>query len=290
MDFNFIPIIYIIHFGFKKQCPPGSYCPTPSVMNICPFGHFCPVGSTYSKPCPWLSWCPKGSSKTKIDFLGFLSTFFVVFGLVLFSILVSVAQKCFFLQFVKKRFQKLKETEALKQQEKNFGEEYSKLMEEIISQEDNSQTASILNSNSSKPTRKSIFGLPSFNFNKEDDKTNLLQTKARKNEFPMDISFKNLTLTLPNGKKVLQSVSGTIKHGRLFCVMGASGSGKSSFLTALAGRAFYGHTTGDIFINGKHESSRVLSNLKNLMGFVPQQDIMLPSFTGIFSFYFFILF
>jgi ABC-type multidrug transport system ATPase subunit len=61
-------------------------------------------------------------------------------------------------------------------------------------------------------------------------------------------------------------------------VMGGSGSGKTTFLTTLAGRSYYGVQTREteIYINGKKSS---LSNHKDNIGFVPQDDIMLREMT-----------
>jgi ABC-type multidrug transport system ATPase subunit len=51
---------------------------------------------------------------------------------------------------------------------------------------------------------------------------------------------------------------------------------RSSFLTTLAGKAYYGELTGHVYLNGK---SRHISEFKKIVGFVPQEDIMLRSMT-----------
>jgi ABC-type multidrug transport system ATPase subunit len=95
--------------------------------------------------------------------------------------------------------------------------------------------------------------------------------------FFMDISFRNLTLMLKeSGKVILNSLNGELKHGTLTAVMGLSGSGKSTFMTTLVGRANYGVTSGEILINGKLDS---LTNYDRMVGFVPQEDIMLREMT-----------
>ena len=53
--------------------------------------------------------------------------------------------------------------------------------------------------------------------------------------------------------------------------MGASGAGKSSLLSALAGRAPYGEVSGTVYINGK---CRRLELYRRVTGFVPQDDIL----------------
>lgn len=54
--------------------------------------------------------------------------------------------------------------------------------------------------------------------------------------------------------------------------MGVSGSGKSTFLSTLSGRAkTYGNISGKVYINGREAS---LTNYNQVVGFVPQDDIM----------------
>ncbi|KAK3257180.1 hypothetical protein CYMTET_33723, partial [Cymbomonas tetramitiformis] len=94
----------------------------------------------------------------------------------------------------------------------------------------------------------------------------------------MDISFVDLGLELiPSGKRVLDSVSGSIRVGDVTAIMGPSGSGKTTFLNTLAGRASYGKTTGSVLIN--RESGSSIMDFSYFCGFVPQDDIMLPEIT-----------
>ena len=58
--------------------------------------------------------------------------------------------------------------------------------------------------------------------------------------------------------------------------LSGSGAGKTSLLNALCGRAYYGEVTGHIYING-HEG--VMDQVKPLMGFVPQDDIVYAELT-----------
>ncbi|KAK4800037.1 hypothetical protein SAY86_025402 [Trapa natans] len=88
----------------------------------------------------------------------------------------------------------------------------------------------------------------------------------------IEVSFKDLTLTLKGkNKHLLRCVTGTLKPGRITAVMGPSGAGKTSFLSALAGKAVGCSTTGLILINGKKES---IHSYKKIVGFVPQDDIV----------------
>jgi ABC-type multidrug transport system ATPase subunit len=87
----------------------------------------------------------------------------------------------------------------------------------------------------------------------------------------VNIEFDNLGLVLKGGKKVLSGVTGTIRSGRVTAIMGPSGAGKSTFMTVLAGKAYYGKQEGHVLFNGDANRSHFL----RLMGFVPQEDVML---------------
>lgn len=88
---------------------------------------------------------------------------------------------------------------------------------------------------------------------------------------PISLSFEKLGLKLKNGVEILKGVSGEFPHSRLTALMGPSGSGKSSFLNVLCGKATYGSQTGVIRINGVEST---MSAIKSLTGFVPQDDVM----------------
>ena len=100
-----------------------------------------------------------------------------------------------------------------------------------------------------------------------------MATENRIRKRPLiEISFKDLTLTLKVKKKhLLRCVTGNIKPGRITSVMGPSGAGKTTFLSALAGKAIGCNVSGLILINGKNES---IHSYKKIVGFVPQDDIV----------------
>ncbi|XVE68841.1 hypothetical protein DITRI_Ditri09bG0102200 [Diplodiscus trichospermus] len=88
----------------------------------------------------------------------------------------------------------------------------------------------------------------------------------------IEVSFKDLTLTLKGkDKHLLRCVTGKIKPGRITAVMGPSGAGKTTFISALAGKAIGCRITGLILINGKNESIR---SYRKIIGYVPQDDIV----------------
>ncbi|CAN4120267.1 unnamed protein product [Withania somnifera] len=89
---------------------------------------------------------------------------------------------------------------------------------------------------------------------------------------PIEVCFKDLTLTLKGkNKHLLRCVSGKLSPGHVSAVMGPSGAGKTTFLSALTGKAAGCTMTGMILINGKSE---LMQSYKKIIGFVPQDDIV----------------
>ncbi|KAG8380525.1 hypothetical protein BUALT_Bualt06G0024700 [Buddleja alternifolia] len=89
---------------------------------------------------------------------------------------------------------------------------------------------------------------------------------------PIEISFRDLTVTLKQKKKhLLRCINGEIRPGRITALMGPSGAGKTTLLSALAGKIVGCSITGLILINGKVESVR---SYKKIVGFVPQDDVV----------------
>jgi len=87
----------------------------------------------------------------------------------------------------------------------------------------------------------------------------------------VNITFQDLSLELPSGVRVLQGVTGEFKAGRMCAIMGPSGAGKTTFMNVLCGKATYGKMAGSILINGKPAN---ISQIKSVLGFVPQDDIV----------------
>ncbi|TYH31257.1 hypothetical protein ES288_A01G159500v1 [Gossypium darwinii] len=89
----------------------------------------------------------------------------------------------------------------------------------------------------------------------------------------IEIYFKDLTLTLKGkNKNLLRSVTGKLMPGRVSAVMGPSGAGKTTFLSALTGKTAAGcSVTGLILVNGKNEP---IQAYRKIIGYVPQDDIV----------------
>ncbi|XP_011077275.1 ABC transporter G family member 24 [Sesamum indicum] len=88
----------------------------------------------------------------------------------------------------------------------------------------------------------------------------------------IEIAFRDLTVTLKGKhKNLLRCVTGRIRPGRITAIMGPSGAGKTTFLSALAGKAVGCTVNGLILINGKTVS---IHSYRKIIGFVPQDDIV----------------
>ena len=94
-----------------------------------------------------------------------------------------------------------------------------------------------------------------------------------KTETALDLRFVRLGLVLrSNGLEVLRGVTGRCRPGRVTAIMGPSGAGKTTLMNTLAGRATYGKAFGTLLING--EPGSTVKQYSDLVGFVPQEDIM----------------
>ncbi|WVZ84105.1 hypothetical protein U9M48_031167 [Paspalum notatum var. saurae] len=86
----------------------------------------------------------------------------------------------------------------------------------------------------------------------------------------LKVEFRDLTLMLGK-KKLLRSINGELRPGRVTAVMGPSGAGKTTFLNAVTGKVNGYKMTGSVLVNGKNVNIR---SYKKVIGFVPQDDIV----------------
>ncbi|KFY72304.1 hypothetical protein V499_07557 [Pseudogymnoascus sp. VKM F-103] len=92
---------------------------------------------------------------------------------------------------------------------------------------------------------------------------------------PASLYFENVSYTL-NGKVILDRIQGVAHPGQIMAIMGASGAGKTTFLDILARKNKRGSVEGNFYVNGEKVSN---SDYKNVIGFVDQEDTMLPTLT-----------
>ncbi|KAG0206264.1 hypothetical protein BGX28_002261 [Mortierella sp. GBA30] len=101
-----------------------------------------------------------------------------------------------------------------------------------------------------------------------------LRRKITRVTHTFDIEFEHLGLTLSNGTSILQNISGVLRTGRTCAIMGPSGSGKTTLISMLTSKVH--KDEGRILINGQEEE---LSHYRKLIGYVPQDDIMMRELT-----------
>ena len=88
-----------------------------------------------------------------------------------------------------------------------------------------------------------------------------------------DIEFKNVSFTYPDTNiQALKNVSFKVKHGETLAIIGKTGSGKSTILD-LIGR-LYDIEEGQILIDGKSIKNVNLDNLRQSIGYVPQDAFL----------------
>ncbi|GAX77236.1 hypothetical protein CEUSTIGMA_g4682.t1 [Chlamydomonas eustigma] len=100
------------------------------------------------------------------------------------------------------------------------------------------------------------------------------------------IEFHSVGLVLKSGQRVLSGVTGSFLHSQMHAVLGPSGSGKTTFLSVLTGKASYGVMEGRVGLaldptdqGAGARSSYTIHELRNIAGFVPQDDIVHENMT-----------
>ncbi|KAG0034358.1 hypothetical protein BGZ82_005777, partial [Podila clonocystis] len=285
--------------GLVWECEPGNFCPAPNVtvpclpgfycpentaqptlccrgylcsadtktIEVCPEGFFCPIASTKALPCNFLAFCPKGTSAVEKYGLGAILFAFALIVMAIFAIKKRIfhAQRMRYRQ----RLRELGDNSEDLAGEKRTQREAAHLAQSIILEDRRKAAMSV-----------SQVGEGGLDFGASQRSLALAQAAAGnmnvstmslpKAERSFDIRFEKLGLTLPTGVDIIKNISGRLITGRTCAVMGPSGAGKTTFLSILAGKV--AKTDGSIKVNGKEQT---LSLWKKLIGFVPQEDVML---------------
>jgi len=104
-------------------------------------------------------------------------------------------------------------------------------------------------------------------------------------KFPEKIIFEghNVEFQFKNSDNGVQKMNFRVESGNMIGIMGGSGVGKTTMLNLLHGKLK--PTSGDIFING-YNINEDSEELKGLIGFVPQDDMLIEELTVYQNLYF----
>lgn len=116
-------------------------------------------------------------------------------------------------------------------------------------------------------------------FSLVEDKTSSIERPhdariLQRDEFQGNIEFKNITFHYPSrpDSSVLHNASLTIPAGKVTALVGASGSGKSTFVNLL--QRFYQPTEGTVLIDGHDISQLDINWLRQQMSLVDQEPVL----------------
>ena len=227
--------------------PTGFYCVNGSIA-LCPAGSFCPnVTATYPHQCPEGFLCRDGyaapvecdslsscpaGSGSKLPGVGFLG--------ILVAMIITTIAALWLISFYRKRRSRIAVSDSERRKQVSIA------FAEVV---------------------QSITGSPL------ESETLLGFNEKIRYSSAVSIEFNNLGLKLKSsGELVLDGVTGEFPAGSLVAVMGGSGAGKSSFMSALADRAPYGEILGEVTLNGVPGDN--IGKYPRLVAFVPQDDIL----------------
>jgi len=250
-------------------CKPRYYCPnTTSAPVPCPRGKFCRQGSTEPARCPPGAFCP---ALTEVPISNFG-------GVTADAMLLGLLSLLWWASSLRRRMlTRLGPRERLKLTWKAYGPRYTVVSANIGN--NGAESTNGLDNYMTLPASPSpsLLPLPSTPVSSPDglttDNATIATAISTQTEMiSLEIEFRNLSLRLKAcGRLVLSDVSAKLRGAQLTAIMGASGTGKSSLLCALAGRAPYGDVSGTVSVNGKRTR---LELYRRVTGFVPQDDIL----------------
>lgn len=235
------------------RCEDTLYCPGKfgsirDCPKLCTKGHYCP-NSTIQLPCPKGSYCLIGSTEPREcsgiyrcdekELMLPSGDWFLVFIAVVTFVLFLFVLVSY--RFLNKRFPFHEKTTETDASDVDT-EAYNTPNGKMMKMEHESMRASFLTT--PKPS------------------------------YTIDLKFNQLQLTLKNNICIMKGVTGELKGGQFTAIMGPSGAGKSTFLSLLSGKTE--PTGGTLVVNGEEAS---LKDYRKLVGFVPQEDIMLRELT-----------
>ncbi|KAI1345386.1 hypothetical protein F5Y01DRAFT_323494 [Xylaria sp. FL0043] len=267
-------------------CQEGFYCPPDfggRKTFPCPAGTYCQPGAPTPTPCALGSYCPEKST---------YQVFLIPLLLLVALDVIIVASLLWYL--VHKRFQRNREAHG-PVKSKGFSAISASMTgyKELPDEADHDHELLPMQATYMPPRMDAWTGFEAaldipipVNSDDAQDYDQGLTPKLRAfvdsmrkatdaSQFGLSFTYTNLSFQ-PKGspRPILQNVTGSIQRGSLTAVMGGSGAGKSTFVNVLMGKTT--NTGGVVTVNnipGK------IKRYKKLIGYVPQDDIVLPELT-----------
>ena len=263
-------------------CKRGNYCPLGGAQQIeCPSGHFCSIGAYQPTRCSFGALCPPGSHRDR-SLLPLILLIVLDFLLIVGMLVSKVSRNAHHRSArrngqVGRRLRKALTFSA----SGTHNEQYLPVHECNFPLE--SRISGVRRANTSflaAMENDFAFGEGGTVTHDQEDSTiqQFVKSLSRSTiaaSIGLNFEFDNLSYQ-PKGclQPLLAQVTGEITSGSFWGVMGASGAGKSTFVNVLMGK--HSHTGGITKING---SAGVSSKYKKVIGYVPQDDIVLPELT-----------
>ncbi|KAI3321370.1 hypothetical protein HD806DRAFT_546726 [Xylariaceae sp. AK1471] len=269
-------------------CQQGYYCPNElngREMLPCPAGTYCQPGAPTPTPCAVGSRCPEMSTS---------QVFFIpLFLLLVLDVIIALALVWY---VVRKRFRNTRQSHGLAKSKGISAISatmtgYKELPDEADHDHDHEKmqmSATYIPLRSDNwtgfeatldiPIPVSSLDMGAYDMNLTPEVRAFVDSMRKATDASqLGLSFTYTDLSFqPKGapRPILQNVTGSIERGSLTAVMGGSGAGKSTFVNVLMGKIT--NTGGLVTINnipGK------IKRYKKLIGYVPQDDIVLPELT-----------
>lgn len=254
------------------MCQIGFFCPNASVQIECTKDGYCPVASIAPRACEGMEACKsEGLRRFEVG---------PIVGLMFLILIISIAYLYGGNHMVIKRARKNREAKmndksqnggsssAVTKSAGNAGEEDDDAQEQP---EEPVHDVDLEGEDSGSQRRRIVDRLRE---RRDKSRRRRRRTTISAPEMTVDISFDRLRLTIDGVGTIMRGVSGSIPHGKLTAIMGPSGAGKTTFLTIMSGKV--DRTGGTLKVNGEEEE---LSAFRNIIGFVPQEDIMMRDLT-----------
>lgn len=243
-----------------SYCCKGFYCPTPAKIKECGEGNFCKTGYVEEIACGDRRGCPDGSTKSSNNGVIIAILFFLAALYALFLMKNYLENKV-------REHQKSLVGDAVERKRLIAAERSSDSYEagvELI-EDGNKPVEEVESAGSESAVVKKYEKIPDTVHSAE-------QTPS---DTSFTVKFENMGLTLKNGVCVMRGVHGSFQPKRLCAIMGPSGCGKTTVINLISGKVR--KTDGKVFVNGEEVDN--LGKWKKLIGFVPQEDVMIRQLT-----------